>query len=78
MEELNADSASGVHTRIQCICHILNLVVKVGIEMFLLELEKGGRGTPKTPKTPNGKTQTLNGHNRSTWYDGKLYLMVNY
>jgi len=36
MEELNADSASGVHTRIRCICHILNLVIKVGIEMFLI------------------------------------------
>ena len=32
MEELNPESASGVHTRIWCICHILNLVVKVSIE----------------------------------------------
>jgi hypothetical protein len=29
LEALNPDSASGVHTRIRCICHILNLVVKV-------------------------------------------------
>ena len=34
LEELNPDSASGVHTRIWCICHILNLVVKVSLEMI--------------------------------------------
>ena len=29
LEALNPESMSGVHTRIRCICHILNLVVKV-------------------------------------------------
>ena len=29
LEALNLESMSGVHTRIRCICHILNLVVKV-------------------------------------------------
>jgi len=32
MEELNPESASGVHTRIRCIFHILNLVVKVSFQ----------------------------------------------
>jgi hypothetical protein len=36
LEELNPDSASGVHTRIRCICHILNLVVKVGLDTIPL------------------------------------------
>jgi len=29
LEALNPESMSGVHTRVRCICHILNLVVKV-------------------------------------------------
>lgn len=29
LEALNPKSMSGIHTHIQCICHILNLVVKV-------------------------------------------------
>lgn len=32
LEILCPESASGVHTRIRCICHILNLVVKVSFE----------------------------------------------
>jgi hypothetical protein len=33
LEDLNSGSASGVHTRIRCICHILNLIVKVGLDI---------------------------------------------
>ena len=35
LEELNPNSASRVHTCIHCICHILNLVVKVGLDTML-------------------------------------------
>ena len=34
LEELNPNSASVVHTRIRCICHILNLVVKAILSQF--------------------------------------------
>ena len=34
LESLCPESASGVHTRIHCICHILNLVVKVSLEIY--------------------------------------------
>ena len=41
-------------------------------ERLRVKMVERGEGTLKTLK---GKTRTLNGHNRSTWYDGELYLM---
>ena len=44
----------------------------IPIKATNVKMVERGEGTLKTLK---GKTRTLNGHNRSMWYDGKLYLM---
>ena len=51
--------------------HDLNVNITVG--ECLLKWWKGGREDLRHWK---GKTRTLNGHNRSTWYNGKLYYRV--